>query len=164
MYKLGSKSAINLLEVNPLLQTVIKRAIQVTEQDFSVLEGLRTATRQMRLYEKKASKFNGIKKSEGGTGLSRHQTGEAVDLGAYIDGHIAWDWPLYIEIAKAVRSVAIELSISVVWGGVWDTPLNQISGDLEEEMARYAQRRYELGKKPFHDGPHFQLGRGRRAK
>jgi peptidoglycan L-alanyl-D-glutamate endopeptidase CwlK len=99
---------------------VVERAIQITEVDFTVLEGLRTPARQQQLVKAGASR----------TLRSRHLTGHAVDLGAFVEGEVRWDWPLYHKIAKAVKAAAAELGVPIEWGGDWRT---------------------------FKDGPHWQL-------
>ena len=120
MFKLSQKSLDRLSGVHPDLVTVVKRAIEITEVDFAVLEGVRSVARQEALVRAGASQ----------TMRSRHLTGHAVDLGAYVGGSARWDWPLYDKIALAMKAAAIELQIAIEWGGDW---------------------------KSFKDGPHFQL-------
>lgn len=108
-FVLGAKSKERLGGVHPDLVRVVERAIQLTEVDFTVLEGLRTVARQQQLVKSGASK----------TMRSRHITGHAVDLAAVIDGEIRWDWPLYAKIAKAVKQAAAELKVPIEWGGDW---------------------------------------------
>lgn len=119
-YKLGTRSRQRLNGVHPDLVRVVEQAIEITSIDFTVLEGLRTAERQRRLLDKGATT----------TMRSRHLTGHAVDLGAYVDGSVRWDWPLYHKIADAMKQAAEELNVPLEWGGDWRT---------------------------FKDGPHFQL-------
>lgn len=119
-FKLGLRSKTRLRGVHPDLVKVVKRAIEITEVDFTVLEGLRTTTRQRQLLKSGATR----------TMNSRHLTGHAVDLGAYVGGRVRWDWPLYYKIAEAVKQTAKELNISIEWGGDWTS---------------------------FKDGPHWQL-------
>ncbi len=118
-FKLSQKSLDRLSGVHPDLVAVVKRAIEITEVDFAVLEGVRSLARQEQLYAAKATT----------TMNSRHLTGHAVDLGAYV-GQIRWDWPLYDKIALAMKAAALELQVAIEWGGDW---------------------------KSFKDGPHFQL-------
>lgn len=125
-FKLSNRSLSRLEGVHIDLVKVVKAAIDVTTVDFGVIEGVRTAERQRELFYQKASLLDGVDK------ISRHQTGHAVDLAAYIGTEIRWDWPLYHEIANAMKSTAEELSIPIEWGGDW---------------------------KRFPDGPHFQLPR-----
>lgn len=110
-FALGARSKERLKGVHPDLVRVVERAIQLTEVDFTVLEGLRTAARQQQLVKSGASK----------TMRSRHLTGHAVDLAAVMDGEVRWDWPLYHKIAKAVKQAAAELKVPVEWGGDWRT-------------------------------------------
>lgn len=120
MYKLGQRSKSRLQGVHPDLVKVVERAIEITEIDFAVLEGVRSKTRQEQLVKAGASQ----------TMRSRHLTGHAVDLGAYVAGSVRWDWPLYHKLAVAVKQAAAELQIPIEWGGDWAT---------------------------FKDGPHWQL-------
>ena len=110
-FALGAKSKERLKGVHPDLVRVVERAIQLTEVDFSVIEGLRTTAGQQQLVKSGASK----------TMRSRHLTGHAVDLAAVIDGEIRWDWPLYAKIAKAVKQAAAEVKVPIEWGGDWRT-------------------------------------------
>lgn len=120
MYVLSRKSLDRLAGVHPDLVRVVKRAIEITTVDFAVLEGVRSKSRQEQLVKAGASQ----------TMNSRHITGHAVDLGAYVSGSVRWDWPLYHKIADAVKQAAAELGVPIEWGGDW---------------------------RKFKDGPHFQL-------
>ena len=119
-FRLSQKSLDRLSGVHPDLVDVVKRAIEITEVDFAVLEGVRSKARQEQLFKQKATK----------TMNSRHLTGHAVDLGAYVGGSVRWDWPLYYQIADAMKAAAEELDVPLTWGGDWKT---------------------------FPDGPHFEL-------
>lgn len=109
MYHLGRRSLVNLGGVRNDLVAVVKRAIEITEIDFTVLEGLRTVERQKQLVANGAST----------TMNSRHLDGHAVDLGAWVDGTISWHWPHYHKIAAAMNKAADELGIELEWGGDW---------------------------------------------
>jgi peptidoglycan L-alanyl-D-glutamate endopeptidase CwlK len=122
MFSLGARSRSRLKGVHPVLVKVVERAIQLSTIDFTVLEGVRTIERQKILVNSGASQ----------TMNSRHLTGHAVDLGAWIEDEVRWDWPLYAQINEAMQKAAKELGISVIWGGGWRT---------------------------FKDGPHFELDR-----
>ena len=119
-FSLGKRSLSRLQGVHPDLVAVVALAIKKTKVDFTVLEGWRDLKRQAELVAAGASK----------TMRSRHLTGHAVDLGAYVGGKVAWDWPLYYKIADAMKEAAKELDVDLEWGGDW---------------------------KSFKDGPHFQL-------
>ena len=119
-FVLGKGSKAKLQGVHPDLVRVVELAITKTKVDFRVLEGLRTVARQRQLLAAGASR----------TMKSRHITGHAVDLGALVGGTVRWDWPLYHELARAMKEAAAELGVPLEWGGDWRT---------------------------FKDGPHFQL-------
>jgi peptidoglycan L-alanyl-D-glutamate endopeptidase CwlK len=122
VFKLGKRSIERLQGVHPDLVRVVERAIDLTPVDFTVLEGLRSPERQQTLVASGASQ----------TLNSRHITGHAVDLGAWVDNQVDWSWPLYAKIANAMKAAAKELGVAIVWGGDWRT---------------------------FKDGPHFELDR-----
>ncbi|MFL7024272.1 M15 family peptidase [Enterovibrio norvegicus] len=148
-YRLGKRSSKRLAPVHSDMVRVVKRAIQITPVDFAVLEGLRTLERHLVLMQQGGSR----------TKKSRHLTGHAVDLGAWVGGEVRWDFGLYVKIAYAMRQAAIELDVSVVWGACW-TVIND-EDDLEAAIARYVARKKQQGKTPLIDGPHFHLCRKR---
>ena len=108
-FRLGPASLLRLQGIHPDLVKVVERAIQLTEVDFTVLEGLRTKERQAQLLKAGATT----------TMNSRHLTGHAVDLGALVGGKVRWDWPLYYKIADAMKAASAELGIPIEWGGDW---------------------------------------------
>jgi len=111
MWKFSAMSEERLKGVHPDLVKVVRLALDYSEIDFAVLEGVRTRARQEQLVFAGASR----------TMNSRHLTGHAIDLGAIVDGQIRWDWPLYRKIAEAMKLAAGELDIPVEWGGDWRT-------------------------------------------
>jgi peptidoglycan L-alanyl-D-glutamate endopeptidase CwlK len=119
-FRLSNRSLSRLDGVHTHLVEVVMEAIRRTEVDFAVLEGLRTLDRQKQLVASGAST----------TMNSRHLTGHAVDLGAWVDGELRWDWPLYYKIADAMFEASEHCGVDLEWGGHW---------------------------KSFPDGPHFQL-------
>lgn len=110
-FYLSVSSKQKLAGVNPDLVRVVQRAIQITEIDFRVTEGLRSYERQVALVKAGASK----------TLKSRHLTGHAVDLVALVNNEARWDWPLYSKLADAMKKSAEELGVKIVWGGDWTT-------------------------------------------
>lgn len=148
MFNLSSRSEQRLSEVHPDLQKVVRLAIRRSKIDFTVLEGLRSATRQKQLVAQGKSK----------TLDGRHITGHAVDLGAYVGGQVSWDWEHYYRLAEAMRDAAVELGVPIVWGGVWDKRLNLLH-NTKQAVADYVQSRKAVGRDAFIDGPHFELDR-----
>ena len=129
-YNLSSRSKSRLEGVEEDLVKVVERAIELTEVDFGVIQGLRTMEEQKSLVAKGASK----------TMKSKHLEGKAVDLMAYIDGRGSWELNVYDEIADAMKAAAIE----------WDDT-------MEDAMLSYVDLRRSQGRRPFIDAPHFEL-------
>ena len=95
--------------VRPELVAIASRALDLSTVDFGVTEGLRSEARQRELVASGASQ----------TMNSRHLTGHALDVVAYVGGTVSWDWPLYDRIAVAMKSAAEELGVPIEWGGDW---------------------------------------------
>lgn len=146
-FKLGDKSIKELKGVHPDLVAVVKRAIELTVQDFAVHDGKRTFEEQQGYLKSGASQ----------TLDSRHLSGHAVDLVPYIGGKLRWEWEPIYKIAEAVRTAARELGTPLRWGGAWDVDFTQSDDNPEDLVADYGARRRKAGKKVFTDGPHFEL-------
>ena len=121
-FRFSSRSLRNLEGVHPDIVAVAHRALEITEIDFLVTEGLRTREKQIELVRAGASR----------TTRSRHLTGHAIDIAAWVAGGVRWDWPLYEELSRAFKQAAAGLKVPIVWGGDW---------------------------KSFRDGPHYELSR-----
>ncbi len=148
-FKLSRRSRDNLLGVDPNLVAMVERAIKLTKVDFAVTEGVRTPERQREMYEKGASQI-----AEGGT----HVSGRAVDVVAYLGDRISWELNLYDDIADAMRLAALEKNVGLRWGAAWNVPdIRHWNGTMEEAMMHYVDTRRANGKRPFIDGPHFEL-------
>lgn len=148
MYKLSEKSLNKLIGVKPSLVSVVKRAIQLSKVDFGVSEGLRSLETQ--------KKYVAQGKSQ--TMNSKHLTGDAVDLIAYVDGAVSWELNLYDDIADAMQKAAKELGVALKWGAAWNVPdITKWNGTMESAMNHYVDTRRKGGKRPFIDGPHFEL-------
>lgn len=110
-FSLSQKSLDTMNGVKDPLVNVVKRAIQISEIDFKVLEGVRTLERQKELLARKVTQ----------TLNSKHLTGDAIDLGALKNGEITWDKASYAIIAKAMKQAAKELNVNIRWGGDFKT-------------------------------------------
>ena len=64
---------------------------------------------------------------------------------------------LYDDIADAIRVGAVMEGVDVTWGGAWHKTLNDWRGSAHDLMNEYIDKRRSQGRKPFIDGPHFQL-------
>ena len=148
MYKLSKKSLDRLQGVNPLLVKVVKRAIELSTVDFGVSEGLRSIETQ--------KKYVAAGKSQ--TMKSKHLEGKAVDLVAYVDGAVSWELNLYDNIADAMAKAAKELNVPIRWGAAWNiSDITEWFGPMESAMNFYIDARRKEGKRPFIDGPHFEM-------
>lgn len=155
-FALGVRSRNNLNGVNPQLVAVVERAIQITNQDFLVLEGVRSKEKCWENYGKGRTAAECIAKSVptkyakpaepkvtwlNNPLASKHclqadGTGHAVDL-------VPWpiDWGTlskFDEIARAMMQAAKELNVSIRWGKDWNA--NGIIGERGEV-----------------DSPHFEI-------
>ena len=110
-FKFSQRSLDRLQGVHPDLVKVVIKALEISEIDFCITEGLRSIEKQKQLVAKGAST----------TMRSRHLTGHAIDLAAVIDKEIRWDWALYDKLAQSMKEAAHELQIPIEWGGDWKT-------------------------------------------
>jgi len=146
-FKLSQRSLDNLKGVDQRLVAVVHHAITVTKVDFGVICGLRTVEEQKELVAKGASQ----------TLKSKHLEGLAVDLMAYIGSRGSWELNLYDDIADAMRAGAVKEGVTLRWGAAWHKNLNDWNGTAEALMNEYIDLRRSQGKRPFIDGPHFEL-------
>lgn len=120
IYALGARSLAKLEGVSPSMVAVVQRAIQLTTQDFVVLEGVRTPARQAELYAQGRTK-PGAKVTW--TMTSRHFVqpdgfGHAVDICPF---PVDWNTPSKFDaIADAMEAAADELGINIRSGMDWD--------------------------------------------
>lgn len=148
-FKLGAKSLRELEGVDGQLVEIVRRAINLTTQDFQVFDGLRTAEEQKALVAKGASR----------TMDSKHLKGLAVDLVPIIGGVLKWDWDGCAKIAFAVDQAATQLGLAnkIRWGGAWDRTLADYGGELRLYMREVELYKSRHAGKDFIDGPHFEL-------
>jgi peptidoglycan L-alanyl-D-glutamate endopeptidase CwlK len=130
MRRWSERSFANLQGIHPDLRAVLDSTLQNSPLDFVITEGLRTVARQRELLRIGAST----------TMNSRHLTGHAVDLYAWVDlnvdGKVEFaemsNPRLLKQISDAIKAVALAKDVPIVWGGDWRT---------------------------FKDMPHFELDR-----
>jgi peptidoglycan L-alanyl-D-glutamate endopeptidase CwlK len=147
-FKLSNRSLSKLEGVNDDMVRVVSRAIELTEVDFGVIQGLRTLEEQEALVAKGASQ----------TMKSKHLDGLAVDLMAYVGGRGVWELNVYDEVADAMKAAAIEEGVAVRWGAAWHiNDIREWDGSMEDAMNAYVDLRRSQGRRPFIDAPHFEL-------
>lgn len=138
-YRLSNKSRERLEGVHPKLIAVVERALQLTKQDFMVLEGVRTPQRQAELYAQGRSKPG---RKVTWTLKSNHFVnpksgyGHAVDVVPY---PVDWnDTAKFDAIAVAMMKAAREQGVVLRWGADWD---------MDEDPREKGE----------YDSPHFEL-------
>lgn len=140
-FVLGQRSLDRLKGVHPDLVRVVKRAITLSTQDFSVLEGVRSLKRQEELYAKGRTAPGPVVTW---TMASKHRKqkdgfGHAVDLVPY---PLDWnDLAKFDAISRAMFAAAKDEGVKIRWGADWDQ-----DGKPRERKET--------------DSPHFELVRG----
>ena len=126
-FELGKNSVINLAGVNDDAFDVIELALKLTSVDFGIPStgGYRTKEDQNILFKKGLSMCDGVIKK------SYHQSGNAFDVFAYVDGKASYQKHHLTVIACAILQAANQLGVEILWGGHFKT---------------------------FLDMPHYQLG------
>ena len=150
-FVLSKLSLGRLNGVDANLVKVVQRAIEITPQDFMVVEGVRTKEQCYIDYGKGRTvaqcTAKGVPAQYAQPKLakvtwlnnplsSKHVTGKAVDLVPY---PVDWnDLTKFDQVAKAMFAAADELGVSIRWGADWDN-----DGNYRE--------------KGEYDSPHFEL-------
>jgi len=118
---------------------VMKRAIEISTKDFSIIEGIRSEVRQRELF--KSGKSQTMK--------SRHITGDAIDL---VPHPVSWEFEDFYPVADAVIQACKDEDIALRWGGNWRVKdLREWEGTAEELVSAYDGKFYDL--------PHFEIPR-----
>ena len=147
-FTLSQRSLGRLDGVKNELHSVVTTAIGLTNIDFGVSCGLRTEKEQEDLVARGSSQ----------TMKSKHLTGDAVDVVAYIGSRISWELNLYDDIADAFKEASVREGVGIKWGASWHIPdLRDWEGTAEEAMNSYIDLRRSQGRRPFIDAPHFEL-------
>ena len=138
--KFSQRSLSKLLTVDSELQDVFLEAIKFSPIDFGISEGLRTAERQL-YHFKKGRKWDGtrwivvdakkvVTQCDGTIKKSKHQSGNAIDVFAWVNGKESYEDEHMCMIAGVVLSVANRRVLKLKWGGTfgsndfdgWDKP------------------------------------------
>jgi peptidoglycan L-alanyl-D-glutamate endopeptidase CwlK len=148
MFTLSKRSHDRLFGVDPRLVAVVNSAIGITKVDFGVVEGLRTReTQEMYVRTGKSQTMN-----------SKHLTGEAVDLVAFVNGAVSWELNLYDDIAEAMKIAAKEHDLPLRWGAAWNiADIRKWEGSMEAAMNYYIDERRRMNRRPFIDAPHWEI-------
>jgi len=152
-FKLSNRSLGKLEGVSEDLVETVKKAIELTSVDFGVIYGVRSLAEQEKLFKSGKSQTMKSKHLIQDDGYSH-----AVDLMAYDDGEPSWDMVDYDNIADAMKKASNEVGIKVRWGASWHIDsISEWDGTMEDAMNDYIDLRRKQGRRPFIDGPHFEL-------
>ena len=152
-FKLSGRSLNKLEGVHPTMVDTVKRAIELSKVDFGVIYGVRSLETQKKLFESGRSQ----------TMKSKHLiqpdgTAHAVDLMAYDGKNPSWDIVMYDDIADAMKEGSIKTGAKICWGAAWHIDnIAEWDGTMEAAMNAYVDLRRSQNRRPFIDGPHFQL-------
>lgn len=116
MFKLSKNSIAFLAGVDHRLIEISDLALQITPIDFGipVYGGVRTALEQRELFSDGKSRCDGYDKK------SKHQSGQAMDFFAYVNGKASWEGYHLAVVAAAHLQAASILGHKLEWGGLWD--------------------------------------------
>ena len=125
-FKFSARSVKRMDGIDERLKEIAFRAIEISKVDFGIpaMGGYRTPEEQKALFDDGKSLADGVDK------MSYHQTGNALDVFAYVDGMASWDEHHLAMVATAMLQAACELGYKLEWGGLWQS---------------------------FNDMPHFQI-------
>ena len=153
-FKLSQRSLDKLEGVHPDMVKCVKSAIEWTKVDFGVTCGVRSKSEQAELFKAKVTKtMNSKHLIQKSTGMSH-----AVDLMAYVGSRASWELNLYDDIADAMAQASKTHGVPIKWGAAWSIGnIAQWNSSMEGAMNSYIDLRRSEGKRPFIDGPHFEL-------
>jgi len=121
--------------------------------DFGVIYGVRTLAEQQKLYEAGRSQTMRSKHL-----LQDDDTSHAVDLMAYDGKNPSWELVMYDDIADAMQMASKKTGAVIRWGAAWHIDdISKWDGTMEAAMNAYIDLRRSQGRRPFIDGPHFEL-------
>ena len=131
---LSDRSLQRMKDVNPRLINLALLAIKRTPIDFGIawMGGMRTPEEQNQLFKDGYSKCDGYLK------MSKHQSGNAIDLNVFVGSRIVNNKEMLCVVAGVMFSCANELNIKLRWGLDWDS-----DGDIRDNT--------------FNDMYHFEL-------
>ena len=152
-FKLSTRSKNKLKGVHPDMVAVVERAIELTDVDFGVTYGVRSLAEQEKLVASGRSQTMKSKHLKQDDGYSH-----AVDVVAYDGSDVVWEINVYDNICDAFKKAAIEKGVAIKWGAAWsEGDIRTYKGTAEYHMNRYIDLRRGQGRRPFIDGPHFEL-------
>ena len=127
-FKFSDASINRLNTVDDRLQEIAHLALSISKVDFGIPSngGLRTAEVQNKLYHGGKSQLDGYKD------ISRHQSGKALDVYAFVNGKASWERGHLAMVACAMLQASSHLGYKLEWGGHWRNFVDMPHFELEE--------------------------------
>lgn len=115
-WNLSRRSQLRLQGVHPDLVKVVYRALELSDYDFGITEGVRSLeTQQQYVSDGKSKTLDSLHLIQD-DGYSH-----AIDIMVYVNGKGTWEIGYYRKVAQAFFTAAIELGVQIEWGGLWMT-------------------------------------------
>lgn len=151
----SSRSRRNLRGCEPVIGEFARRLLIVSPTDLSILSStLRSVEQQREFVRKGVSRTMKSKHLPNERGLS-----EAVDIGIYIPGVNVWKiqgvYDMYEDLHEAAQSVARDMDLDIRSGICWQN-LNT-DKSFDDLLWEYRSGKRRQSKRPFFDGPHFEI-------
>lgn len=126
----SKSSEEHLKDVHPDLVKLARRALELSNVDFGIADGVRTPWEQRELLSARATQTLNSRHVPMDTMAGGNGKGHALDVFPVVNKKVRYDGRLFAEIKNAWTEAGRELKIKFNWGGDW---------------------------KDFHDAPHFEL-------
>lgn len=109
-FKLSARSQSKLEGVNEPLVRLVNRALEISDADFAIIEGLRSIEKQQ----------ENVRKGVSQTMKSKHLTGDAIDiLPSSIKPGMKWELHHFYPVLDAFYRAAQELGVPLSFGINW---------------------------------------------
>lgn len=109
-FKLSARSQSKLEGVNEPLVRLVNRALEISDADFAIIDGLRSIKKQQ----------ENVRKGVSQTMKSKHLTGDAIDvLPSSIKPGMKWELHHFKPVLDAFYRASVELGIPLRFGINW---------------------------------------------
>lgn len=121
MYHYGTKSNEKLDSCHPALAQIMRKALERSPYDITIIHGWRGEEVQNSLFDAKLSKTPWPASKHNNTNADGQPLSLAVDFAPWVNNTIDWEDNLIFSVlAGIIMATAAELGYTVRWGGDWD--------------------------------------------
>jgi len=122
MYKFGTKSNSKLETCHPALEKVVRRALQLSPYDITIIHGYRGEEVQNSLFDAGLSKLPYPASKHNKTNNFNQPCSEAIDFAPWVNNGIDWKDTLIFSVVVGIMiAAAKEQGVTLRWGGDWDS-------------------------------------------